>query len=617
MRRFSFLLLVVAVIGCGSEDIESPQPGLVFSDAGPTDLSFPGDVTALDDGWEATDLKEIPDNIAAPDACVPLCDERLCGDDGCGGSCGACAQDEFCAQDGQCYCQGCQDRKCGLDPCSGLLCGMCPGAMECNPEGQCYVPCVPECGDRCCGDDGCGGECPDFCGEFGVSCDQSTCRCEPFSACGEPAEPPICETVSRAPQSWVDVKSFIRLNSVPLRCTIGERNWWDFAVVERDFDAKRLFMFGEVHGSQELGPMSAALFEHLVRAGLIDSFSIEIGVDTTDPMNEYIRTGAGPLVTDYAFDYWPRKMMWTELVAKARELHLEGYETTAFGCDTPMRLQYVNEEIEAIAERLVETRTLVLDSLPQPGPEVWQEVSYSYLTDADEYSEQIQANRERICAELDDEILCERLVIMAETVWLGAFSAYSGTHNTNDRFFYQFLRRREPLIYHSYRFHMGDGQRVYTHMGAFHTAKTVDPQYSYASAGSRLANEWEPTQGLVFTTTPNYGSGSQIRYGGEIMNVSPDPSVVADALEDEEIDRYYVPLNRPGADCRATPLEDEQSSTTGADLGETYDAMMFVKKLTPEGSAYKSALPLPIRAALTHLEAVREAESRLMKGALR
>ncbi|RME28391.1 MAG: hypothetical protein D6806_02975, partial [Deltaproteobacteria bacterium] len=37
--------------------------------------------------------------------------------------------------------------------------------------------CIPECAGRCCGDDGCGGTCPDICSATGQACDQNTCEC--------------------------------------------------------------------------------------------------------------------------------------------------------------------------------------------------------------------------------------------------------------------------------------------------------------------------------------------------------------------------------------------------------------------------------------------------------
>jgi len=53
--------------------------------------------------------------------CIPSCGVAVCGDDGCGGSCGTCGE--------------------------GLACS----------EGSCA--CVPNCGSAVCGDDGCGGSC--------------------------------------------------------------------------------------------------------------------------------------------------------------------------------------------------------------------------------------------------------------------------------------------------------------------------------------------------------------------------------------------------------------------------------------------------------------------------
>jgi hypothetical protein len=42
--------------------------------------------------------------------------------------------------------------------------------------------CTPACAARCCGDDGCGGTCPDTCGA-GTHCDLGTCACVPDTAC--------------------------------------------------------------------------------------------------------------------------------------------------------------------------------------------------------------------------------------------------------------------------------------------------------------------------------------------------------------------------------------------------------------------------------------------------
>ena len=53
----------------------------------------------------------------------------------------------------------CADRECGDDGCGGL-CGSCPAGQQCVGGGAC-VPdaCQPRCAGRQCGDDGCGGSC--------------------------------------------------------------------------------------------------------------------------------------------------------------------------------------------------------------------------------------------------------------------------------------------------------------------------------------------------------------------------------------------------------------------------------------------------------------------------
>jgi hypothetical protein len=118
-----------------------------------------------------------PDNAGALTVgCVPACGGRVCGDDGCGGSCGACGDDERCA-DGVCVSDctpACGGRECGDDGCGGL-CGTC-GPDEACAAGVC-VGCTPDCDGRECGDDGCDGTCgPCAAGE---SCQDGQCVAQP------------------------------------------------------------------------------------------------------------------------------------------------------------------------------------------------------------------------------------------------------------------------------------------------------------------------------------------------------------------------------------------------------------------------------------------------------
>ena len=154
--------------------------------------------------------------------CTPSCAGKVCGDDGCGGECGTCDIGMFCAEDGQCVgmtCEGfcgekspggcwcddecslpenddcCDDRcefcpeVCGGDECvatcaaveCGMVeacdCGACDTGMVCEanvcvPDG----PCVPDCTDKVCGDDGCGSSCGE-CGD-GETCEDGLCVIE-------------------------------------------------------------------------------------------------------------------------------------------------------------------------------------------------------------------------------------------------------------------------------------------------------------------------------------------------------------------------------------------------------------------------------------------------------
>jgi uncharacterized protein YkwD len=120
--------------------------------------------------WEAT----------RPSACgcTPACGGNVCGDDGCGGSCGTCGAGRTCAA-GACACASgttdcggtCVDTRTSAAHCGGCnntCAGTCSG-------GTCMTACTPSCGSSVCGDDGCGGSCG-TCGA-GRSCMAGACAC--------------------------------------------------------------------------------------------------------------------------------------------------------------------------------------------------------------------------------------------------------------------------------------------------------------------------------------------------------------------------------------------------------------------------------------------------------
>jgi len=91
--------------------------------------------------------------------CVPQCQGKECGDDGCGGSCGTCPPKYSCQKN---VCQpicmpSCLGKQCGPDGCGGS-CGTCPDGFKCD-AGACVPYCTPDCKGKKCGPDGCNGLC--------------------------------------------------------------------------------------------------------------------------------------------------------------------------------------------------------------------------------------------------------------------------------------------------------------------------------------------------------------------------------------------------------------------------------------------------------------------------
>ena len=130
-----------------------------------------------------TDVQGRTDTVNAQDTagCDPVCSGKVCGSDGCGGSCGTCTSSESC-QSGQCV-EGpcvpdCSGQECGDGGCDDEpgVCGYCAEGESCQ-FGQCVeVPCVPDCSGKECGNGGCQ-EQPDACGHCAEeeSCQSGQC----------------------------------------------------------------------------------------------------------------------------------------------------------------------------------------------------------------------------------------------------------------------------------------------------------------------------------------------------------------------------------------------------------------------------------------------------------
>ena len=126
--------------------------------------------------------------------CIPSCNDKECGPDGCGGLCGECPEDYVCQDYGVCEkCESqCQDKECGDDGCGGL-CGVCADKFVCGVNGMCgEAGCTmtpsPGCEDCPCEECVCEND-PFCCGVLWDALCVSTC----ISSCGgcalSPSEP--------------------------------------------------------------------------------------------------------------------------------------------------------------------------------------------------------------------------------------------------------------------------------------------------------------------------------------------------------------------------------------------------------------------------------------------
>ena len=199
MRRVLILLQVPVVLvavatlvlgaGCGDET-GTTNAGGTTSDP---DTSFWGQPSA--DSWTSPPEKDTssstpevksPDIVETAGPCMPECKAKLCGPDGCGGSCGSCEGPAECTtsicQDGLCvmtveddYCLSEDVCVKGGDPQPGNPCLICEpdestgswstlgDGEECADGWECFqgdcCNVALHCAGKTCGDDLCGGSC--------------------------------------------------------------------------------------------------------------------------------------------------------------------------------------------------------------------------------------------------------------------------------------------------------------------------------------------------------------------------------------------------------------------------------------------------------------------------
>ncbi len=137
--------------------------------------------------------------------CAEACDYVECGTNPCGDECGSCNEGGIC-QGGTCCYPSCEGKECGSDGCGGS-CGQCGSLTACSQEGMCECKfeecidgcctagevcaaisgkcCLPNCSNKPCQSDGCGGQCP---AANGSPCCQADAECDD----GDPCTADLC-----------------------------------------------------------------------------------------------------------------------------------------------------------------------------------------------------------------------------------------------------------------------------------------------------------------------------------------------------------------------------------------------------------------------------------------
>ncbi len=421
----------------------------------------------------------------------------------------------------------------------------------------------------------------------------------PEFTCGDPDALIPCDTVGPMPTDAASIAQWVGDNAIPLLCTDAQGEHWDFDIFASEFEGMGLFILGEVHGSKEIGTTSADLFEALVHGAGVNVAALEMGMDTTAALNEYILTGNEAVLDDGLFWGQYQDVMFRKTIPRrARKIYEEtGIQVRVVGIDTPQRLAWVNEQITEKAAGLgAQAKGLLLDVLPaamEPPYGSWgMGLDTAYVNLSKNYHKHVLENQDVICAELDPDA-CEDIEFLAWALYIGALfnssdfqAAMMGQGNPMDMMMW--MNERESLIDYNFRRAAPDASTVmYSHMGSAHAAK------GGWNVAALLDEGYAPLQGRVYSVAPAYGAGSEIFYGIQTQNVPAEPASLAGTLSQLPVENYFVSTNQPGVDCSANPFADDVPQQIGGTYGASYDAFFWYRLLTPEQEGWGWGKPTP------------------------
>jgi hypothetical protein len=389
----------------------------------------------------------------------------------------------------------------------------------------------------------------------------------PPAQCGTLQADPQCKTLGPAPSTSASIAKFVTDGAVQLRCGEGNEVYWDLRPLVSLYAENKMFMIGEVHGSNEIGIVSSLIFEQLGDKKLVNVLGFELPMDLEDSIQRYVSTGKDPQAEQMMKQFAPN-FFGTILTKTARQLAAKGIAIKVAAVDVPMQPETASDAIQAVAAKLTTQKDTVLATLP---------TSMSYPPTAAEkqqvnqYFDLIASKKAEICTELSADD-CDRLDAMTHALWAGAM-AYD-----SDRDDELWFARREQVIYYNMHAKMAAStDRMFLHMGAAHTNKFT------FSAGSRMSKEYPLTKGQVFSVAPAYADGSVIWYGQDV-DLPAQPETIVSALSAAPKHPFFVSTTRPNQQCQTNPVGEEMEETVGAGgrRADVYDGYILYGKLTSE-----------------------------------
>lgn len=387
-----------------------------------------------------------------------------------------------------------------------------------------------------------------------------------------------CTTIKSPPTSVDAIDSFLKENAVPLRCAEGSSDaTWNLQPLIDLYGENKMFMLGEVHGSNEIGILSAKILTALAEKNLVNVVGMELPMDYAPDLQRYVNTGSpsgDSLFGDFATNFFGRILPTT-----ARELKQKGIALTIACVDYPQDPNGPIATIQQIATKLSAQKTTVLATLPAA-------ISYppttNELKQVDDYYALLTSKKSSVCTELS-AAECDHLYVMLNALWVSA--KVGEADGDSDEWF----ARRETVIYFNMRQSLGEADRMYLHMGSFHTNKFD------SSAGSLMAHDYALTKDKVFSVAPAYGDKSVIWYAGEKEQLDGEPASIIRSLAATTLHPHYVSTTRPNAACEGNPLGVELETEVTESAGkraEMYDGYIHYGVLTSEEEPSKATLEL-------------------------